>query len=104
MFRSSKTSRKSKRQRVKALPWAAVLQAVFVVRRHWQSLSEKDRARLSHLARESGGRPSSLSTKERTELRKLVGKLDLKGLGRELRGVRRGTGAGRRCCRRRRAA
>jgi hypothetical protein len=104
VFRSSKPSKKSKRQRLKALPWAALLRAVFVVRRHWRSLSEKDRARLSELLRESGGRWSSLSAKERAELRKLAGKLDLKGLRRELRGLRRGTGAGRRCCRRRRGA
>lgn len=104
MFRSSKSSKKSKRQRVKALPWAALLRAGFLVRRHWQSLSEKDRARLSELLRESGGRWSSLSAKERAELRKLAGKLDLNGLRRELRGLRRGTGTGRRCRKRRRGA
>jgi hypothetical protein len=104
VFRSSKPSKRSKRQRVKALPWGALLQAVFVIRRHWQSLSQKDRARLSSLARESGGRPSNLSAKERAELRKLAGKLDLKGLRRELGGLRRGRGAGRGCRRRRRAA
>jgi hypothetical protein len=104
VFRSSKPSKRSKRQRVKALPWAAVVQAVLVIRRHWQSLSPKDRARLSDLVRESGGRRSNLSAKERAELRKLAGKLDLKGLRRELSGLRRGTGAGCRCRRRRSAA
>lgn len=104
MFRSSKLSKKSKRERVKALPWAALLQAVFAIRRHWQSLSAKDRARLAGLARDSGGRWSNLSAKERAELRKLAGKLDLKGLRRELTGLRRGKGAGRRCRRRRTAA
>jgi hypothetical protein len=102
VFRSSKPSRKSKRERVKALPWAALLQAVFVVRRHWRSLSEKDRARLAGLVRDSGGRWGNLSAKERAELRKLAGKLDLKGIRRELAGLRRGASAGRRC--RRRAA
>jgi hypothetical protein len=104
VFRSSKVSKKSKRQRVKALPWAAALQAAFAIRRHWQSLSAKDRARLSDLLRGSGGRWSNLSAKERAEMRKLAGKLDLKGLRRELAGLRRGTGAGRRRCRRRAAA
>ena len=104
MFRSSKPSKKSKRERFKALPWAALAQAVFAIRRHWQSLSEKDRARLSDLARESGGRWGNLTAKERAELRKLAGKLDLKGLRRELGGLRRGTSAGRRCRRHRTAA
>jgi hypothetical protein len=103
VFRSSKLPKRSRRERVKALPWAAVLQAVFVVRRHWQSLSAKDRARLTGLARDSGGRWSNLSAKERVELRKLAGKLDVKGLGRELAGLRRG-GNTRRRCRRRAAA
>jgi len=76
VFRSSKLSKKSKRQRVRALPWAALAQAVFAIRRHWQSLSEKDRARVSGLVRESGGRWGNLSSKERAELRKLAGKLD----------------------------
>jgi len=39
--------------------------------------------------RGSGGRLSNLSTKERTELRKLSGKLDIKGIGRELTGLAR---------------
>lgn len=86
-----------------ALPWAALLQALLVARRHWQSLSEKDRARLAGLARDSGGRWGNLSVKERLELRRLAGKLDLKGLRRELMGLRGGAGARRRC-RRRRAA
>ena len=103
MFRSSKPSKKEKRERVKALPWAAVLQAVFVVRRHWRSLSEKDRARLASLARDSGGRWGNLSAKERAELRKLAGKLDVKGLGRELTGLRRSR-RGHCRCRRRSAA
>jgi len=104
VFRSSKLSKKSKRQRVKALPWAALAQAAFAIRRHWQSLSEKDRARVSDLVRESGGRWGNLSSKDRAEARKLLGKLDLKGLRRELSGLRRGTSAGRRCRRHRTAA
>jgi hypothetical protein len=87
--RSSHTS-KSKRERAKALPWAALLQAVVVIGRHWRELSEKDRARLSGLVRDSGGRLGNLSSKERVELRKLAGKLDLKGIGSELTGLARG--------------
>jgi transposase len=90
---SSSTSRGG---RIKALPWAAVLQAGMVVGDRWRRLSEKDRLRVRTLLRQSGGRPSKLSARERKELRQLAGKLDLKGMGRDLlplarsRGRRRG--------------
>ena len=98
MFRSSSTSKsKTKRERARALPWAALLQAVVVVRRHWRSLSEKDRARLGALARDSRGRWGNLDAKERAELRKLAGKLDLKDVARDLAGLARGGRARRKC-------
>jgi hypothetical protein len=81
---------KSKLARAKALPWALVLQAGVVVGKRWRALSSRDRARISRLARESRGRPGNLSVKERRELRKLLGKLDLKGAGRELVSLARG--------------
>jgi len=81
--RSSATS-KSKRERLKALPWAALLQAAVVIARRWRALSEKDRARLTRLVRDSQGRLGNLSTKERAELRKLAGKLEPKSIGRDL--------------------
>jgi len=100
VFRSSKTSKaKSKRERAKALPWAAALRSVVVVRRHWHSLSEKDRARLTVLARDSRGRWGNLNAKERAELRKLAGKLDLKGIARDVAGLARSGRARRKCCR-----
>jgi hypothetical protein len=78
------SSERSRRQRLQALPWGAMLQGTLVVGRHWRALSEKDRARLTQLVRDSQGRLSNLSAKEREELRKLVGKLDMKGIGRDL--------------------
>jgi hypothetical protein len=100
--RRSSTAPKSKRERVRALPWAALLQAGFAIGRRWRALSEKDRARLSGLVRGSRGRLGNLSEKERTELRKLAGKLDLRGMGGELATLLRG-GRGRRKRRRGRA-
>jgi hypothetical protein len=75
---------KSKLQHVKDVPWALLLQVGIVLGRRWRALSSKDRARLARLARESQGRPGNLSAKQRKELRKLVGKLNLKRAGREL--------------------
>jgi hypothetical protein len=82
-------ARTSKLDRVRALPWVAVLQGAVVIGRRWRALSAKDRARLTGLARDSHGRLGNLSTKERAELRRLVGKLDLSGIGRELFGLAR---------------
>ena len=94
MARSTNDSR-SVRERLRALPWAALLQAGFAVGKRWRALSEKDRARLSSLVRDSRGRLGNLSEKERAELRKLAGKLDLKGMGGELATLLR-SGRGRR--------
>jgi hypothetical protein len=92
--RRSSTS-KPRGERLKALPWAALLRAAVVVGKRWRGLSEKERSRLTELLRESGGRVGRLSDKERKELRKLAGKLDLKGMGRELLPLARGRRARR---------
>jgi hypothetical protein len=92
---SKPSSAKSRGGRLKALPWAAVLQAGMVVGDRWRSLSEKERLRARRLLRESGGRLSKLTPKERKELRQLAGKLDLKGMGRDLLPLVRGRGRGR---------
>ena len=75
---------KSKLDRAKDLPWFGMLQVGIAFGERWRSLSEKERARVTDLLRESGGRVGSLTDKERKELRKLAGKLDLKGLGSDL--------------------
>jgi hypothetical protein len=84
--KSSKQSKqdKSKLTRVKDLPWALLLQMGVVLGRRWRSLSTKDRERLTRLTRESQGRLSNLSEKQRKELKKLVGKLEPKRTSREL--------------------
>ena len=71
-----------------------MLQVGLVVGERISKLSEKDRTRLAELLRESRGWPGSLAGKDRAELGKLLGKLDLTGMGRELvplvQGARRG--------------
>jgi hypothetical protein len=93
----SKSQAKSRGEQLKALPWAALLRGGFVVGRRWKALSEKERARLASLVRESGGRPGNLGPKQRRELRTLVEKLDLKRMGRDLLPLVRSGRGGRRC-------
>lgn len=96
----SKSQPKTKGEQLKALPWAALLRGGFVVRRRWTALSEKERARLARLVRESGGRPGNLGPKQRRELQALVAKLDPKRMARELLPLVRGRRGGRKCHRR----
>lgn len=81
----------SKLKRVSALPWAVSIQVGVAANKRWRKLSKRERARLSSLLRDSGGRPGNLSPRERAEVRKLVGKLELKSLGRELLPLVRGS-------------
>lgn len=69
---------------VKAAPLALLAQAAMVARDHWNDLSPKDRAELTRLLRATGGRPGNLTTGEKADLKRLVGRLDLPGLGRNL--------------------
>ncbi len=86
--------------RVKTLPWTVLLQAGMVAGKHWRSLSKKDRARLARLVRSRlqvhQGESAKLSVKERAELRSLLVKLDVKGMGRELLPLARGKRRGKR--------
>ena len=90
--KSSKTS-KSPVDRAKALPWALMLQAGFVVGNRLSRLTSSERERLLKLLRDSGGRLSSLTEKERKELSKIAAKLDVRGMSGELLPLfRRGRG------------
>jgi hypothetical protein len=73
-----------------AMPWALLLRGGMIVGKRWSALSAKERARLAQLLRESRGRVSNLSTRQRVELRKLARKLDLRGMSRELMPLVRG--------------
>jgi hypothetical protein len=75
---------------VGAVPWLIVARTAMIVSKRWNALSGKERARLAELVRESHGRASNLSVKQRLELRRLAGKLDLKGMVGELSSLWRG--------------
>jgi hypothetical protein len=77
---------------VRAIPWVLILRGGIIVGEGIGQLPPRDRARLARLLRDSRGWPGRLSTKERAELRGLIGKLDLKGMGRELTPLMRGSG------------
>lgn len=69
---------------LRGAPWVLVLQAALAAREHWGVLKPAERADLARLLRTARGRPANLSANEKAELRRLVVKLDLPGLGRDL--------------------
>jgi hypothetical protein len=82
----------AKRSRLRAIPWALLLQVAVVLRNRWLSLSAKDRARFTELLRESQGRLGNLNSRQRDDLRKLVGRFDLRATAGELAPIVRGGG------------
>jgi hypothetical protein len=69
---------------IRALPWTIVLEAGVVLRNHWQKLTPKERERVGYLIRKSKGRVANLSLRERAELKRIAGKIDLGALARDL--------------------
>ena len=87
---STSSSRASKAgELLDTLPLAELLQGTIALASRWMRLSGRDRSRLLDLLIESKGVVTRLTPKERKELRRLLGKLDLGGLSRELSGLAR---------------
>ena len=71
--------------KLRPVPWLIAVQAVLVANEHWtEQLSAAERTRLRRLLLKSKGRPSNLTAKERNDVKRLVGKLDVPGAGRKL--------------------
>jgi hypothetical protein len=82
-------------RRAVPMTWVIVAgQAALATRRHLQNLSPDERRRLAAIVRKSKGRPSNVTQRERDELRRIVSKLELGRLGRDVAGM--ATGARRR--------
>jgi hypothetical protein len=72
---------------LRAFPWARLLaaaRAAVATKGHWDKLTPDERRLLARLVRKSRGRASNLSLRERNQLRRLVAKLELRRLGRDL--------------------
>ena len=68
--------------------WAFVAaQAAMASRRHWQLLTPHERERVREIVVKSKGQPWTLSPRERKELTRLVSKLRLWHLGRDVAGI-----------------
>ena len=82
---------------LRALPWRLILEvATIVVTRFRDDLQPGDRRRLTALVRKSKGNPRRLTEKERHEVVKILRRVDLSRLGRDVAGVVTVRGARRR--------
>jgi hypothetical protein len=87
-YRTTKFFARRKALRGVPLLWAfAVAEALTTTRRHFAGVDPHARRRVVELARKSKGRPSNLSAHEKTELRRLVGEMDLWQLSKDLAAV-----------------
>ncbi|WCB95014.1 hypothetical protein DSM104299_03756 [Baekduia alba] len=68
----------------KAVPWLLLLEAAMVLRAHWGLLDVQDRGELSRIVKKSHGNPRNLTKNERSELLRIMRRLDLVTAGRKL--------------------
>jgi hypothetical protein len=87
-YRATKWFARRRLTRRVPILWAfAVAEALAATRRHFAGVDPRVRRRVVELARKSKGRPSNLSSREKEELRRLVGQMDLWQLSKDLAAV-----------------
>ncbi len=77
----------------RTVPWTRLLdvaRAAPLLKEHWDKLTAAERRQLQQLVRKSKGKPSNLNMAEKAMLRRLVRKLELGHLSRDLVRVVRG--------------
>jgi hypothetical protein len=78
----------------RAIPWLVLLELAQAAQRHWNHLTPGERAHLTALIKKSAGRPGNLTARDKDDVKRLVGKMDVPGMGRDLlphaRRLRRG--------------
>ena len=71
--------------RLRAIPWLLVFEVARGLHSHvMDTLSPAERRRVAEILRSSKGNPTNVTPREREELKRLAGKLDVKRLGRDL--------------------
>jgi hypothetical protein len=70
--------------RMRALPWLLLYELATVAHAQWQDLSAGDRDKLTRLAVKSRGLPTNLTARERAEVKRILGKVDVQHIVRQL--------------------
>ena len=72
-------------RRIRAIPWLLLFEVARGVHSHvMDTLSPAERRRVTQILRSSKGNPANVTPREREELKRLAGKLDLKRLGQDV--------------------
>jgi hypothetical protein len=71
--------------RLRAVPWLLLFEIARGVHSHiMDTLTPAERRRVTQILRKSKGNPANVTPREREELRRLAGKVDLRRLGQDL--------------------
>jgi hypothetical protein len=70
--------------RTRILPWVLLYEIASIAGAEWRGLSSAEREKLARLIAKSRGWPSNLSRRERAEVKRIVTKVDLHRVAREI--------------------
>jgi hypothetical protein len=70
--------------RTRILPWLVLYELASIAGAEWRGLSSAERDKLTRLVVKSRGWPSNLSRRERAEVKRIVTKVDLQRVAREI--------------------
>jgi hypothetical protein len=70
--------------RLRPVPWWLLYELVTLVHAEWRELSATDRDRLTKLVVKSRGLPTNLTARERADVKRILNKVDLKRLARQV--------------------
>ena len=70
--------------RLRALPWLLLYELATVAHGQWQDLPPGDRDKLTRLAVKSRGLPTNLTARERAEVKRILRRIDLQHVARQV--------------------
>jgi hypothetical protein len=70
--------------RLRALPWLLLYELATVAHAQWQDLPPADRDKLTRLAVKSRGLPTNLTARERAEVKRILRRVDLQHVARQV--------------------
>ena len=70
--------------RLRAIPWILLYELATVAHSQWQDLPPADRDKLTRLAVKSRGLPTNLTARERAEVKRILRRVDLQHVARQV--------------------
>jgi hypothetical protein len=70
--------------RLRPAPWWILFELVTAAHAEWRGLSPVDRDKLTRLAVKSRGLPANLTARERADIKRILSKIDVKRVAKEM--------------------